>query len=447
MAARTAVRGRRFLLAATRIIALVVLIVIAANDCSSAGSSGYYYSEPSGPPIWAYFLLLLVATAVIVSIVFAFRWSALAKALEIMDPTKNPEQLAAGVGRSVESRLTALDSSNVIVFSGLFCGVNPFVGSGQQIASWGITMDISAADRDDDEPRRIEPFDAADLHDWLAREVPDNTLPGLGARERLYVSGLSAPLVPHLVPQPRQAPSASVPGTVLTNVLRKPTNYARTYLCFEKSAWGGEFVFSYLVRAEILQNKTLFMEGAALVMPPLTDRFLRATKISTEPSARVLRCLRDIASDMASVLFGLRVVRPLKAINMMRRRFAPTSASSRSPAMGTEKDVVVDYGAIGSIRTVTAQNEIPWYFFSVDEEMYLRVLERRILENTVRFLRARGVDTSEFERQQTRIVNKTHFGSVLNINGNVSGSGNVFGDSAQVAQVTQVANARSGGGR
>jgi hypothetical protein len=294
-------------------------------------------------------------------------------------------------------------------------------------------MDISSAGRDDDGwLRTIERFDAADLHDWLAREVPDNTLPGLTWRERLYVSGISAPLVPHLVPKPRRAPRSQIPDTVLTHALLNPTSYARTYLCFEKSAWGGQFVFSYLVRAEILRNRTLFVEGAALALLPLADSFCAADRIPVETSARISYCLRNIVSDLPAALLGRHLAGLARA--MARRG----SAEGPRPTPGTAKDVVVDYGAVNSIRALAATDKMPWYFVSVDEEMYLKVLQRRILENTVRFLREHGVDTSEFERQQTTIINRTHFGNVLNI-GNVSGSGNIFGDNAQVT------SQRSGG--
>jgi hypothetical protein len=440
-AARMSARGQKILVTLIQIAALVTLIVLAAKSCSSSGPSDYYpYSgsdASDGPPIFVYFLIPAGAIAVIFFTFFAFRLSAYAKVLDVMNPAKNPERLAEAVDTSVETRLAALGSSNVVVFSGLFCGINPFAGGGRQIDSWGIAMDIAAAGRDDEgEPRLIEPFDAGDLHDFLARKVPDITLPGLMTRERLYVSGFSAPMVPHLVPQPRRAPSASIPDAVLTNVLRNPTGYARTYLCFEKSAWGGQFVFSYLVRAEILQDKTLFVEGIALGMPPLTRRFLRGATIPADASAQIAPCLRDIAPELTSALFGRTLVRVVRS---MRRR---GSGPAHRP-LGSDKDVVVDYGAIDSIRTVTAADEIPWYFFTIDELMYLQVLNRRIMENAVEFLRAHGVDTAEFERQQTQIINKNHFGNI-NV-GNVSGSGIVFGNTGQVNQA--VAQGQSGGQR
>jgi hypothetical protein len=442
-AARTAARGRRFLVALIRIAALTTLIVLVAKGCSAPETSDYYsYSaapDSGGPPLFVYLLALPAAVAVIAFTLFAFRLSAFSKAVDVMDPAKNPRLLAEAVNRWVEVRLDALDSSNVIVFSGLFSGINPFAGGGRQIDSWGITMDIAAARRDDDgELRRIEPFDAADLHDFLAREIPDITLPGLNKpRERLYVSGTSAPLVPGLVPRPRLSPQQKVPDSVLTNVLRNPTGYARTYLCFEKSAWGGQFVFSYLVRAEILQNKTLFVEGIALGMPPLTRRFLRGATIPADASAQIAPCLRDIAPELPTALFGGFLVRVVRSL-----RGRGSGSARRRPELGTDKDALVDYGSIDSIRTVTAADEIPWYFFTIDELMYLQVLNRRVMENTVAFLRAHGVDTFEFERQQTQIINKNHFGDISI--GNVSGSGIVFGNTGQV---NQVVDRQQGGGQ
>jgi hypothetical protein len=435
-AARTAARWRRFLLAMIRLVALALLVFMTRFMAMVLPQNWSRVDFLADFPVAAssknFLLLFAGTTAAIVSVAFSFRWSALSRALEVMDPATDPERLAAAVDSSAERKLTALESSNVVVFSGSFRGITPFAGSGRQIASWAITMDIASAGRDDDGGlRRIERFDAADLHDWLARAVPDNTLPGLTWRERLYVSGTSAPLVPHLVPKPRRAPRAQLPGAVLTSVLLNPTGYARTYLCYEKSAWGGQFVFSYLVRAEILRNRTLLVEGVALAMLPLADRFCEADRIPLNASARIFYCLRNIVPDLPVTLSGLDLPRLARAVERVRTR------------PGTDKDAVVDYGAINSIRALAATEKMPWYFVSVDEEMYLKVLQRRILENTVRFLREHGVDTSEFERQQTTIINRNHFGNVLNI-GNVSGSGNVFGDNARI---TSQRSGRRGRGR
>jgi hypothetical protein len=420
--ARAAVRRRRFQFAIIRVIALV-LVVLVAKGRLPAGPIGLQ---------GACLLLFLGFGTAAVSVSFASRWSMLTRTLEVMDPALDPERLAAAVDGSAERRLTAVESSNVVVFSGLFRGVTPFAGSGKQIASWSITMDIASAGCDDEGvPRRIERFDAADLHDWLAHTVPDNTLPGLTSWERLYVNGVSAPMVPHLVPRPRQAPRSRIPDAVLTNVLRSPTDYARTYLCFEKSAWGGQFVFSYLFRAEILR-KTLFVEGVALAMLPLADKFCFAERIPVETQARIGYCLQSVVSDLPVALFGHSLTGLARTMAKRGSKEAPR------PTPGTDKDIVVDYGAINSIRALAATTKMPWYFVSVDEEMYLSVVQRRILDNTVWFLREHGVDTSEFERQQTKIINRTHFGNILNI-GNVAGSGNVFGDNARVT------NRRSGG--
>lgn len=420
--------ARRLAIAITRVLVPAILIYVYTSGPMK--NVEFLPFDLELPPLdWVPWLIFgWVGTIFLAS--FLFHWLALDKAVKAVSTHgasgSHPRTLAPGA----EQRLADLGPRNTVVFSGSFGNGNPFTGSGVQVASWTITMDISSA-RDAGTPGgrgqtgRIEPFNAVDLHEWLAASVPGVTFSGLTAQERLYVSGLEAPLVPGLVPYPDRAPATVLPVEVLRSVLIQPTNYARTYLCFEQSKWGGQTEFTYLVRAQILQGKTLFVEGVALAMFPISARYLTATTIPLDVPGRIGPCIRLTRRTLRHDLFA----------NLFRDRTAKESAAGGQDAPAHQSVLrgvdgsLRDHGALISIRQFVAAAEKESLFAEADEHMYLAVLERRILEQTVEFLRRRGVDTSEFERQAS-VVHNTFFGSVHNI-GEVSGSGHSFGDHNQ----------------
>ncbi|WP_157180654.1 zinc ribbon domain-containing protein [Protofrankia coriariae] len=403
------------------VIPLILLLAACGSLFGGSGSSDYFSEDPGGSfgAGVLFFSYVFIAIPVLLFLLrVVYRLYCMAQAVAVMNQHVDPADLASSVDRMIEKRLESVDSGNTIVFSGPFSGANPFVGSGAHLGTWVVTLDTSKAGIQDGSSQII-PFDEADLHDWLARTVPDLTLAGLVVREKLYVSGVDAPLVQGLVPGTGKPPYTHMPEGILTNVLRNPTSYARTYLVFERLTAGNQLGLTYLVRADLLQNNTLFIEGVSVAMPPLGAPCLAVTTVPMEHWDRFVTAVKQTFKQNFRPSFTLRGWRSLAT---RRDRIRP--------------GVVIDYGARRSVRAEVAADLKDYYYADVDQRLYLETLQRRVLENIVEFLRRHNVDTSEFERHSEQVINNIHNGNIFNVN-EVSGQGNVFGDQAQVTNAQQ----------
>ena len=65
-----------------------------------------------------------------------------------------------------------------------------------------------------------------------------------------------------------------------------------------------------------------------------------------------------------------------------------------------------NYGAITSLRErVSDSNEYNRYFQKLDQEMYLKSIERRIVDGLSKFLDGKNIDTSDFKETRSTILN------------------------------------------
>lgn len=376
-------------------------------------------------------LLLLSPVAVWSAAYFCDRRMALrARALVQSDggAARNPRDMAPALAdRGAEARIRGLKDGNVVVFSGLKSGGNPFIGNGLPVNIWTIVLDVSRpARKSDGTTEKIDPISAGDLHQRLATYVREATFQDLEVRERLYVNGLRADKVPGLLTD--GAPCSQIAEGIVSATVDEPTEYARTYLCFEKSAWGGEMGVTFAVRAQLLQNRTLFIEGLAFALLPLAREYYGVVSVIGDARAMLARVRRYTLRSLLRPSAGQRH-------EGSERDESPSEPEERSKGSAESLDdllseVVVDYGAELSIRDEVASRHSRPYFSLVDEEMYLQTLQRRILDGVFDFLESKHVDTSEFRSRQTAIINKSI------IVGTVSGAGSIIGDHGTVHQTS-----------
>jgi hypothetical protein len=95
---------------------------------------------------------------------------------------------------------------------------------------------------------------------------------------------------------------------------------------------------------------------------------------------------------------------------------------------------VFDYGAATTVREEAMGDDRAWYFLMLDQQMYVKVAQERLLDSIGGFLHDHWIDTAEFGAQQTvinqnRTVNVGHVGDKYSM-GNISGSGFAIGSQA-----------------
>ena len=362
--------------------------------------------------IWAY----IVSVRLVYAQTLAARRSAVAVIYEpdaiVPDPLSRP---------AVEQNLADLNQTNVVLFRG---ESSPFVGSGVNIDSWHLTIDISKraapshARAEAEGSRYInrtvvpEEITGGDLQTFMLNSLPQRITPRPAAGNRLYVRGgsnaISVPLFRVGPTEPDRIdalnfrrPVARVSEDVVQHYLYKQNETARTYTYFTHSAWGGQVVVTLFVRA-FVSNQTLFIEGLVYALRPLNQQFYAVRGLPTDRRAEASTLFRAAVSEAFPELFKA----PVRLIRSYRggRADAATSAAIEDEIVGRRD---IDFGALSSLRERVANYNLADQFAAMDERMYYQIFNRRAMESIGAYLESKHVDLSEFNGQAGGIVGNT----------------------------------------
>jgi len=349
-----------------------------------------------------------------------------ADAIEARYSTARPQDLAPEVADEAERRLRGLRRPNMVPYTQSAERQNPFVGSGDKIKEtvWQ-PIDISRpADASGGGKATLIPFDAVDLHTYLARELGNLAgLEGLRAQNRLYVLG---PQVFYLgddvLPDRLRPPNSEIPPALVKAGLLKPGAGMRTYLSLERVGEGGRVIVSMHLRAR-LQHPSLSWEVAAYCIPPLHARYYGADYIPPDGLERWWSLVRFATSHTWSGLTGApgRIGRR----NSERKRRARELEKSRKEI--TKRHALYDYGTTDSLRERVASWDQLGHSERTDSQDFLHRLQQGVLIATERFLRDHNVDTSSFDQAQQIINTQTY-----NISGDITGPANI-GNNGQIS--------------
>ncbi|CCK26621.1 LigA protein [Streptomyces davaonensis JCM 4913] len=354
-------------------------------------------------------------------------------AQQVYHGAEKSETLAPPVEQDAEARLHELKRSNVLPYADETAFVNPFVGSGTRLQEreiiWG-PIDVSEpAEGPGGTKLAIADFDAIDLHTYVARQMESiSGLDGLRTRNRLYVVGSNAYLLPELVPDRTKRPNAHVSKLLVQAGLEKRGAGMRTHLCLERVGEGGRLIVSMYLRA-ILAKPSLSWEVAAYAIPPLEARFY---EVGTLPLARFDRwwsLFKYATTHTWPELSGA----PSRMVERSRWLYKNERALRKLRRKVRNQHLIVDYGAATSLRELHGDWEQAGYAERMDALDYLVRLQQGVLTATERFLKDHNVDTSSFDNAQKIITQNYH---VNNVNGPA-----IFG-----AGGTQHNNGPQGGG-
>ncbi|MEV0223549.1 hypothetical protein [Streptomyces sp. NPDC050704] len=347
--------------------------------------------------------------------------------------------LARAVDPAVEQRLESMKRANFVAYHSEVERINPFVGSGWRIteAVWDA-VDVSRPAKDDQgREEKIIPFDAADLHHYLAVEMPKIVgLETLQARNRLYVRGLHvAYLGADVLPDATRPPAVVVPKQLVKTGAVQAGAGAETYLCLRMLGPGGRVVVTMHLRAHLLMPR-LTWEVTAYVIPPLSERFDAVEYVPTGPARLRWHTVRTVNRGFRHTLFGApgrlngestRLRRKARRLNQVRKEIRKGRTDW-------------DYGAENGLREAVADWERMGYIERRDTSHYFKRLEQGVLLATGAFLREHRVDTSDFEDTEKRIVNAQTY----NFAGPITGPAQ-FGSHLQQVNQQQPTPPPSGG--
>lgn len=289
-------------------------------------------------------------------------------------------------------------------------GFDPFLGSGKNIRSWSFAQRLVRASVDGTPGTefQIPPFTGCELVDRLRERIgelrsdvnPETRLPSLSVTDYVFVEGTRATDMGAVLAA--EPDSIAVKGAI-ADAITNSGDAARHYLCAQVASWGGEVVTSVFVHVS-LQGRTLYLEFATQALFPVRAEYTMGKAISTDGWS--------LGNATTTAILNL----PLQLLETGRLARAPftlwaalRARDDRAPVLSTRRDV----GAEFSVRekTMTELSSKPGdesessYFQFQDVAQHSKIIERRLIAAIDDYLVEVGVDSSEFVRRTTMILN------------------------------------------
>jgi hypothetical protein len=325
---------------------------------------------------------------------------------------------------ALRRRLDEVDrqqSSNVVVFRNFL----PFAGSGNELEGWAFAIDLEKGSLDPETGRRATPqvFSVQDLYAALTTNLQTIGLAGLRVEERIFIDDRDARLYPSLLDR-TGADASQARDTSVSDAIRETNRgSARSYLACEVTGWRGQLVVTMFVRAMRLKG-SLYLEWTATELLPLRHDFYRVDSLPRDPGYAVRSAL---ARGAARTLPDL-VKSPFRVFRHVSDRLS-TRYRHRWQRELAAASHGFDLWSGGSLRELASGREMYRYFLGIDSDMYVKVVQLRVLKHILDFLKAHSVDTSDFAQQQQNINTSQTF-----VAGNV-GAGAAVGAHARAGAV------------
>jgi hypothetical protein len=314
------------------------------------------------------------------------------------------------------------DDQNLLVYGGF----SPFVGAGIDLGGWSFAIDASKPKGHADE---ITPFDISELYGVLEDGCKTLLLPGLIVKDFLFVHGSAIRYDKSILPDPFVRPVQSLAPDIVHHYIINSDFRIRHYKWFTIHDWGNELVFSLFLRFS-MRGSNLFVDVSRFLLTPLADEYHQIDTLASnkrqEVAKLLLTCL--VAGPLASL--GALIILLVHAQDWLSKNLGLGEQSIRRTI---ENDPLYNYGAFSSLRQAMSSARYLNYFQKLDQEMYVKVLDRQILDTIVAFLDDHHVDTSELKAQQTTILNS----GILVQRGNVQAQSVAVGAGSQAMTTAQ----------
>jgi hypothetical protein len=401
---------------------MVVFAVLAAGQLPSSPSMATAEAEP-------YLRQQLAGALIIAVIVVAIVVGARMIMLQTMTTTLAADSTDRGPepqSRLLQHRLATVDDAqrgNILLHS----GYHPFLGAGPIFSAWSLAMELKR-DRDglfeDGTPTRRDPVavDPVELNRHVKRrlaalrsdELPEaERLTGLRLRDLVVATGSRWQGYP-LIDQRLQVPYSMAGPAAMEAIIRHPQAGARHFLrasvgADSSAVTGGlgetimpaehqNVVLSAFTHIAI-EGGMLYVENVTTLLGPLRQPFLDIDRLTHAGigSAAVLSGLRTAPLDLLAA--------PIRLIGAGWRALVVQHRANRADR-DHDRDPVYDFGSRTDLRELASATAPTTYLQRLDAEKYAKLLQRRINEAIVDYLRDHRVDTSEFETRISHIHNE-----------------------------------------
>ncbi|SRR6266536_2740544 len=336
--------------------------------------------------------ILLAITLIVVAADASARLSTLSRMLR---RGGRPADLPRPSGRvaAVLDELAEANSGNVVVFT-VF---DPFVGSGLVVDAASFTVPLIPRDEPEWEtaPRLPPLLHAGDVIDALDGSLRTLRVPHLRIDTRLFVDGYDVALFPDLLPDPMLRPRTHAPPPLLRETIERPVGSVRPYLCVEFTSWQGQLVVTSFIRVVALPG-VLYVENATYMLPPLKATYYKVDEMRIRTvGERLSATLRATGREWLPAL----LTSPYWLAVTVARRLS-TAQRERQHRRWVADRVLIDYGAVTSVREQASGDRYQSYFMEQDTDMYVKIVQQKMLDTITALLDARGYQIDKIKQIQ-----------------------------------------------
>jgi uncharacterized protein YybS (DUF2232 family) len=297
--------------------------------------------------------------------------------------------------KQLEDRLKSQDG-NVIVYSGF----SPFVGSGFDIGGWSFALDIRKGKEQMGKTAKPQDFDVVELYDYLNDSLMELNLEGMNIEDKVYVNGRDIRFDTRFLADPFDRPCSQIEPSLLRHFMSNPTRTIRHYRCIRIVDWSGELVLSIFFRLSKIGHN-LFIEASYFLLTPLDNYYHKIDAMNLTPTWKQQLILLAESTFMFPFVWVFSLGSMLFKISHPVRMFL----RNRYIKHAINENLAFDYGATTSIREKSSSSTYDRYFQKLDKEMYIKIIERQILDKITIFLDSKEIDTSDFKQQKTEVFN------------------------------------------
>jgi hypothetical protein len=328
-------------------------------------------------------------------------------------PQDAPVPLDSRMSRRIEE-LAASQKGNTTVYSGFL----PFVGAGFEVGGWSLVVDLRKGKPGLGSPSAVDP---GEVYTAVRKGIEALGIPNLSVEDRLYVQGTDIRYDPDLLPHPTGRPASTIETTVMQSMIGNSTQRIRHYQGVRVVDWRGELVVSLYLRFPIRSGR-MFCEYNNFLLPPLKEELHRADALGTSLELRqVLSIFRR--SGLATLGLWPRsprvILKPLTRSREVSRKLKEV-----------ERNPLFDYGARHTALDRVRSTNYRRFFQRVDKEMYVKLLERLVLDKIIEVLSKHDIDTSSIDETRATIIN----------NGVMTGGGSVTAQNLAVGSSAGIVN-------
>ncbi|HEY6303621.1 MAG TPA: hypothetical protein VIX14_11180 [Terriglobales bacterium] len=283
----------------------------------------------------------------------------------------------------------------------IYAAFSPFVGCGNNIGSWSVPVDLAKGKEDVGGYLQPKTVQIKELYDEITRTLRGLEFPNCSIEDKLCTSGLDIRGNDKFLPDLMGRPCTRIEPAAMEEYITHPSSQARHYQSFRLVDWSGELILSAFLRAA-KTGHNLFVEVSYCLLVPLDAEYRRVDSMNPVPGWR--DWLRLLAVSFVKCV----LIWPVWLAYIWELAVHPlhTWLHEREVRNMIRENPAFNHGAATSLREMTCKSYLyRHYFQKLDQEMYLKTLERQILDCIVRFLDDRNIDTSALKEARTSIIN------------------------------------------